>query len=125
MPVAARRPTRKTASGIHLPRADTRTREWRRFRELVESYASELGQNLSEPEKALVAQISGLQLRIEDMQAAIVAGADVDADQVIRLSSEHRRLLASLRVKAEKAKPAPPTIDDLAAAFDEADEAAA
>jgi hypothetical protein len=96
-----------------------RRRRQERFAHLKEAYSAELGGHLTEPEKALVSQISGLQLRIEQMQAAIVAGDDVDADQVIRLSSEHRRLLTSLRRKAEQHKPAPPTIDDLIDALDD------
>jgi hypothetical protein len=46
----------------------------------------------------LVRQVSSLQLRIEQMQCAIVSGRnDITADEVIRLSSEHRRLLTSLK----------------------------
>src|SRR5664279_2024295 len=62
---------------------------------------------LGEPEKALIKQICTMQLRIEQMQGLIIGGADVDADAVIRLSSEHRRLLATLNGKAAQAKPAP------------------
>lgn len=48
-----------------------------------------------------------LQVRIEQLQAEAVEGRDVDADdRLIRLSSEHRRLLAALRTKAAKNKPA-------------------
>lgn len=47
-----------------------------------------------------------MQIRIEQLQGQIVQGQDVDADQVIRLSSEHRRLLSSLRLRADANKPA-------------------
>jgi len=109
-----RRP-RLTAAGILLPRTDRRTISAMRYRSLLDSYTAELGDRLTEPEKALVQQIASMQLRIEQLQTAIVEGADVDADQIIRLSSEHRRLLTTLRGKAGKNKPAGPTIADYVA----------
>jgi hypothetical protein len=104
--VIKRRP-RFSATGIPLPRIDQRTVSAMRYRSLLDSYASELGIALSEPDRALVQQLASLQLKIEQMQAAIIEGRDTDADQIIRLSSEHRRLLATLKGKADKAKPAP------------------
>lgn len=103
-----RRP-RHTQSGIALPRVDQRTIPAMRYRALLDSYTSELGGNPSEADKALIQQIAAMQLRIEQMQAAIVEGRDVDPDQIIRLSSEHRRLLTTLRGKASKRKPDAPT----------------
>jgi len=41
----------------------------------------------------------------EELQAIEDAFADVDPDQVIRLSSEHRRLLSALRAMTQKKKP--------------------
>jgi hypothetical protein len=104
-PVKQRRP-RCTQAGIPLPRIDQRTVSAMRYRTLLDSYGAELGGHLTEPEKALVQQIAAMQLRIEQLQAAIVEGREVDADQIIRLSSEHRRLLTTLRGKAAKNKPA-------------------
>jgi hypothetical protein len=119
---ATRRRPRFTTAGIPLPRIDQRTIGAMRYRALLDSYCGELGGVLTEPEKALVQQIASMQLRIEQLQAAIVEGRDVDADQIIRLSSEHRRLLTSLRGKAAENKPpAGPSLDDLFAV--DADEA--
>lgn len=81
----------------------------RRLRVLIEAFEAELSGELTEPDKALIRQVSSLQLRIEQMQSAIVDGRDVNGDELVRLSSEHRRLLTSLRAKAAKAKPPPPT----------------
>jgi hypothetical protein len=93
-----------------LPKSvDLRTTSGRRYRYLVSAYSNEVGAELTEPEKALVRQISSLQLRIEQLQGRIVLGEDVSADEVIRLSSEHRRLLTSLRTKAEASRPAAST----------------
>ncbi len=105
-----RRP-RSTGAGIALPRVDQRTVSAMRYRApLLDSYGAELGGRLTEPEKALVQQIAAMQLRIEQLQSQIVEGHDVDADQIIRLSSEHRRLLTTLRGKAAKNKPAGPNL---------------
>ena len=109
-----RRP-RQTKAGIALPRTDHRTVSAMRYRALLDSYTAELGGRLTEPEKALVQQIAAMQLRIEQLQAEIVEGRDVDADQIIRLSSEHRRLLTALRGKAAKNKPAGPTLAEYVA----------
>jgi hypothetical protein len=80
---------------------DMRSPAGRRFRYLVESYSAEIGGdgNLTEAEKAMVRQIAALQVFTERQQARVVSGEDVDADQLIRLNSEHRRLLGALHKK--------------------------
>jgi hypothetical protein len=120
----SRRP-RRTQAGIALPRVDQRTVSAMRYRSLLDSYAAALGGRLTEPEKALVQQIAAMQLRIEQLQAAIVEGREVDADQIIRLSSEHRRLLTTLRGKAGQRQPDGPSVEDLFAVHDEAEEVGA
>jgi hypothetical protein len=96
-----RRP-RFTQAGIPLPRIDLRTVSAMRYWQLLDCYSAELGGRLTEPEKALVQQIAAMQIGIEKLQEQIVEGCDVSADEIIRLSSEHRRLLSSLRGKATK-----------------------
>jgi hypothetical protein len=54
---------------------------------------------------AAFAQAAALAIHIERLQRDILEGRDVDADQVVRLSSEHRRLLTALRSRAAKAEP--------------------
>jgi hypothetical protein len=121
---ARRRPRHSRTGGVPLPRSDGRTVASRRFRDLVEAYCSELGGNLSEPDKALVQQAAAVQIQCEELQRELVEGRDIDPDMLIRLSSEHRRLLAGLGAKAIKNKPAAgPSIDDLFAV--DADEAGA
>jgi len=46
----------------------------------------------NEPDRALIRQVCSLQLRIEQLDDR----DDASADEVIRLSSEHRRLLTAL-----------------------------
>jgi hypothetical protein len=90
-----------------LPKSvDLRTTSGRRYRYLVSAYSNEIGGELTEAERATVRAAAGIQIRIEQLQARIVRGDDVSADEVIRLSSEHRRLLSLLRGKADTNKPA-------------------
>jgi hypothetical protein len=85
MPAAiAVKPRRaRYVAGIEMPRElDGRTLRARKFRALVRAYAAELGQ-LTEPDKALIAQAAALAVHIEALQADIVAGRDVNEDMVI------------------------------------------
>jgi hypothetical protein len=87
----------------------------------VRDFESELGGGpLSTIDMALLGQAAALVVRSEALQTAIVAGQDADVDDVIRLASESRRILASLTSKAVKAKPAAPPIEELFAVDDEA-----
>jgi hypothetical protein len=94
---------------------------------LVQSYAAELGGELTEPERALVRQAVALQMQAEAMQEAIVAGEKVDADLLIRVSSTSKRLLSIIAGKTGKRdEPAGgPSVEDLFAIQDEAEEAGA
>ena len=110
MPVAARRSTRKTASGIRLPRVDARTRTSRRYLELVQTFEREIGGQLTETDRVLVKQAASITIRAEQLEGEIVAGQSVDSDELIRLTSECRRILATLKSKAAKNQPIGPTL---------------
>jgi hypothetical protein len=104
-----RRP-RHTRTGIQLPRTDLRrTVTARRLRSLIAAYEAELGGTLTEQDKTLIRQACTMQLAIEELERKIVEGREVDADAIIRLSSEHRRLQSALRSREVKAKAAGPT----------------
>ncbi|WP_425907605.1 hypothetical protein [Nitrobacter sp. TKz-YC02] len=105
MPTAARRSTRKTASGISLPRFDARTRSSRRYLELVQAFESELGYELTEADRVMVKQAASLSLQAEQIETSVVQGLPVDPDLSIRLTSEVRRILAGLKTKAAKHTP--------------------
>jgi len=99
-----------------LANVDLRSSSARRFRDLVRSYEAELGGNLTELERGLIKQAAALSLRTEQMQEAIVRGDAVDADALIRLSSEARRILTSLQKRQSRTNaPAPTSIGDLVA----------
>jgi protein-tyrosine-phosphatase len=90
-----------------MPReADGRTIQARRYKQLVQAYSAELGDSLTEADRGMVASAAAIAVRIEKLRSDIVRGLDVAEDAIIRLSSEHRRLLVSLRAKADKRKPA-------------------
>jgi hypothetical protein len=96
-----------------LPGVDGRSSTARRFRDICRNYEIEAGGDITEVERDLIRQAAGLTLRAEQLQAAMVRGETVDNDQLIRLSSTAKRLLEAIRSKAEKKKPAGPSIDEL------------
>jgi hypothetical protein len=104
---AYKRRARQTVNGLELPRTDGRTVASKRFRSLCEAFTAELGGQLSEVDQNLVKQASSLVLAAERFQVDVVNGADVDPDALVRVSSEARRILSTLRVKAAARKPAP------------------
>jgi hypothetical protein len=104
-----RRKIRRTASGVPLPRSDGRTTASRRFKALVETYAAELGGPLGEAEQALISMATALTMAGEALAADIASGKQVDPDSMVRINSEARRVLASLRERAAKSKPPRPT----------------
>jgi hypothetical protein len=112
-----RRP-RHTRSGTALPRSDGRTIASRRFRQLVEEFEKELGGGgeLSEVDRSLVRQAANLVQLNERISADVAAGAQVDADALVRVSSEMRRVLSVIRAKATKRKPDAPSLQDYLAA---------
>ena len=85
---ATRARLRRTVSGIELPRTDGRTIHARRYRRLIETFEAELGSQLSAADAALVRQAAALTLRAEQVQADVVNGIAVDADALVRVSSE-------------------------------------
>lgn len=87
-----------------LEGVDNRSPQCRRFRDLCRSFASQLGGDLSEPDKLQVRQAALLALRSEALQTAQVAGHAVDNDEVIRIGSELRRALAPIVTKGEQLK---------------------
>jgi len=104
---------RHTRGGTLLPRVDGRLLAARRYRTLVETFEAELGAGpLSAVDREMVRQAAAIALRAEELQTAIVAGHDVDTDDVVRLSSECRRILAGLKAKADKSKPTGPTFQE-------------
>jgi hypothetical protein len=91
----------KLISGV-----DGRSSVARRFRDLIADCVRECGNvALSPAELGMVRQAAAIMLRGEQLQAAIVLGQPVLADELIRLSSEARRILSSLRRRHSQKAP--------------------
>jgi hypothetical protein len=122
----AHRRENRTESGIPLPRAcDGRTVEMRRLRQLIRGLELEFGTELAESERGSIQQLATIQMLIEQGQPDVVERRCTDADQIIRLSGERRRLLSDLRAKAAQREPEGPSVDDIFAAPAEPEEAEA
>jgi hypothetical protein len=100
----ARRP-RQPAPKRRTPRGAIR-----RFNGLVAKLAAERGAGaLGVVEFEMVRQAAAMMLRAEQLQAGIVNGEEIDPNELIRLSSEGRRILRSIRIGAKPgASPPPP-----------------
>jgi hypothetical protein len=117
----------KVSNGTRLLAADIdgRSSHARRFRDLVRAFTAELGGTLSELERGLVRQAAAIVLKTEQMQEELVRGKSVDTDELIRLSSESRRVLAAITGTGRKQRhhntrdnaraSAPRSIEDLIA----------
>jgi hypothetical protein len=81
---------------------DLRSAPARRFRYLINAYSAELGDELTELDRATVRQAATVQLAIENLQAEMLRGGPVDPDAIIRLSSEHRRLMSQIQWVADQ-----------------------
>jgi hypothetical protein len=95
-----------------LPGVDGRSATARRFRDICRSYELEAGGDVSEVERDLIRQAAGLVVRGEQMQAALIRGEPVNNDELVRISSTAKRLLETIRAKADKRKPARPTFSE-------------
>lgn len=114
-----RRPRRET--GNISPRPDGRTLAARRYRRLLTDFEAEIGGELTAIDKALLGQAAALVVRSEQIQAAIVAGETAATDEAVRLASESRRILITLKAKAAKNRPTVvPSVDELFAVNDQA-----
>ena len=92
----------KVTNGVRLflkGTTDGRSRESRRFHDLCAAYAKEFGttHGLNEGEKTVVRNAAVLSLRSEQLQADLVSGRDVDAEEMVRLANASARLLATIR----------------------------
>jgi hypothetical protein len=85
-------------SRLHRRGIDGRTRDAKRFRDLFESFARQLGgeAHLSEADRALARMAASLTVKSEAMQAQVAKGGEVDAEQLVRVSNSLSRVLSRL-----------------------------
>ena len=95
---------------------DGRSMAARRYRDVAIAIADDLGGQdlLSEPSKILVRQAAGMTVAVEDLSAKVVAGEDVNLEQLTRLSNVLGRTLQRLGLK-KPAAPRGPTLGELMA----------
>ena len=77
-----------------------RSSQGRRFRTFVEDFSRDLGgfDQLSAADRSLIRYLACLLIEVEAMQGRIMRGeANVDPDEIIRLSSETRRCLQGIK----------------------------
>jgi hypothetical protein len=96
----------------------------RRFNGLVLKFSRDLlGSRpaLTTVEREMVRQTASMLIRAQQLQAAVIQGEPVDGDELIRTSSEARRLACMLGLKIEHAPSAKPShpIGELRARYGE------
>jgi hypothetical protein len=94
---AAKRRPRQPA-----PRVRTARGSIRKFNELVLMLTADFGRNPTPYQAGLIRQAAALLLRCEQQQAAVVRGVVVSADELVRLSSEARRIMSGLSKQVDR-----------------------
>jgi hypothetical protein len=87
-----------TNDPLKLRGIDGRSVDARRYRDVAIALADDLGgqDKLSESSKILVRQAAALTVQVEGLQSKIVAGADVDLEQLTRVANSLARTLSRL-----------------------------
>src|SRR3984957_7009235 len=87
-----------TNDPLMLRGVDGRSMVARRYRDVAIALADDLGgqDRLREPSKTLVRQAAAMTVQVEALQSKIVAGEDVDLEQLTRLSNVLGRTLQRL-----------------------------
>lgn len=91
-----------------LPGVSERSGQYRRFRDLCETFAAEFGRGaeLSEPQRVAIRNAAMAALATEAMQRRLVNGELVDPDAVVRLAGASARAIDAAR--ANMPPPPPP-----------------
>lgn len=99
-----------TNDPLLLRGVDGRSMVARRYRDVAIALADDLGgqDKLSEPSKILVRQAAALTVQVEGLQSKIVAGEDIELEQLTRLSNVLGRTLQRLGLKKPRARPTTP-----------------
>jgi len=105
-----------TNDPLFLRGVDGRSMVARRYRDVAIALADDLGgqDKLSESSKILVRQAAALTVQVEGLQSKIVAGEDVNHEQLVRLSNVLGRILHRLGMKRRRVKPTSPLAEHFA-----------
>lgn len=88
--------TRKGTGAAVLAGVDGRSLMARRYREIVTSIEADLGGDLTEARRHLVARAATLAIWCEERETELANGAEFDAGQYATISNALRRLLTDL-----------------------------
>jgi hypothetical protein len=91
---------------------DARSGVGRRYRDLCRAYEAEAGGGLSVIGRTLIKQAASLTVRCEQMQADLLNGKPVSCDEIVRMPSEIRRILAAVTNKPGRNQAAMPSLQD-------------
>jgi hypothetical protein len=85
---------------------DGRGASARRYRDVVHAFAGDVGgvDRLTEPQKIMIRTAAMMTLKIEDVQSRIVAGQDIDVEQLTRMGNVLARLLAAIGARKGNGK---------------------
>lgn len=101
--------TRKGNAGFALAGVDGRSLVARRFREIYCNIETDLGGDLTEAQRHLIARAATLALWCEERETELAAGSEFDASSYATISNALRRLLADLGLE-RRLKDATPTL---------------
>lgn len=95
-----------------LPGVHETSAQYRRFRDLCETFAAEFGNSaaLNEPQRVAIRNAAMAALASEAMQARLVNGEPVDPNEIVRLSGASARAIETMRAHM----PPPPREPSLA-----------
>jgi hypothetical protein len=85
-------------------RLDGRTQTAKRYCALFNEFAGEIGAPLTGPDRVLVGHAVALTMRVEGLQADLIAGKLVDNDELSRLSAESRQAFDALSARSRRAR---------------------
>lgn len=93
--------SRVTNGSSLLAGIDGRTASARRYRDLCQSFADDLGgaASLTTAQSALVRQAAAMIVQSETLQSAVVRGELVDSEQLVRLCNSATRIVSRLGLK--------------------------
>jgi hypothetical protein len=97
---------------VLLPIGDGRSRQARRYRDVALAFEAELGSDLTEADRSLIALATGLTLAVEGNFSDRMAGIPIDEDQATRAAGTLRRVVADIRARAAEIKAAATTPRD-------------
>lgn len=112
--------TKRGLHGITLAGVDGRSLAARRFAEIVVGIEGDLGGDLTEAQRQLVARAATLAIWAEQHETELASGGDFDPAQYSAVSNTLRRLLSDLGLE-RRARDVTPTLHEYLAQRAQAD----